>query len=226
MNGEKINIVLIDYHQLYREGMKRVIQAEEAFEILVSSDDYSVVTQLLDSHPIDVLLIDIKIFMNNSQHIKQSIIEASPTIKVVVMSTEGEENFVTEAIRIGVHGYLLKEMDIFSFIDAIKSVVKGTSYIHPIITHDLVEEYRKLSSEGDDYEDEPLVQWPLHLYTKRECEVLQLLANGQSNRRIAETLDISEKTVKNHVSSLFKKMNVNDRTQAVVTAIRNHWVEI
>lgn len=226
MTEEKINIVLIDHHQLFREGMKRVIQSEESFEILVSSDDYSVVIQLLDSHPIDVLLIDIKIFMNHSDHIKQSIIDVSPNIKVVVMSTEGEENFVTEAIRIGVHGYLLKEMDIFSFIDAIKSVAKGTSYIHPTITHDLVEEYRKLTSEGEYYEEEPLVQWPLHLYTKRECEVLQLLANGQSNRRIAETLNISEKTVKNHVSSLFKKMNVNDRTQAVVTAIRNHWVEI
>src|SRR5690625_295277 len=226
MNEEKINIVLIDYHQLFREGMKRVIQSEETFEILVSSDDYSVVTQLLNTHSIDVLLIDIKIFIKHIEHIKQSIIDASPSIKVIVMSTEGEENYVTEAVRIGVHGYLLKEMDIFSFIGAIKSVVKGTSYIHPIITHDLVEEYRKLSLDEDHLEEESLVQWPLHLYTKRECEVLQLLANGHSNRSIAETLDISEKTVKNHVSSLFKKMNVNDRTQAVVTAIRNHWVEI
>jgi len=226
MNEEKINIVLIDYHQLFREGIKRVIQSEESFQILVSSDDFSVVTQLLDSHSIDVLLIDIKIFMKHVEQIKQSIIEASPSMKVVVMSTEGEENFVTEAIRVGVHGYLLKEMDIFSFIDAIISVSKGTSYIHPTITHDLVEEYRKLSSEDEPNEEDTLVQWPLHLYTKRECEVLQLLANGHSNRSIAETLEISEKTVKNHVSSLFKKMNVNDRTQAVVTAIRNHWVEI
>lgn len=67
---------------------------------------------------------------------------------------------------------------------------------------------------------------PLHLFTKRECEVLQLLTDGQSNRKIAETMDISEKTVKNHVSSLFKKMKVNDRTQAVVTAIRNNWVTL
>src|SRR5690625_7779476 len=99
MNEEKINIVLIDYHQLFREGIKRVIQSEESFQILVSSDDFSVVTQLLDSLSIDVLLIDIKIFMKHVEQIKQSIIDASPSMKVVVMSTEGEENFVTEAIR-------------------------------------------------------------------------------------------------------------------------------
>src|SRR5690625_764504 len=113
-------------------------------------------------------------------------------------------------------------MDIFTFIDAVKAVHRGLSYIHPIVTNTLIEDYRKLSKG----EPEQAVQRPIHLYTKRECEVLQLLTDGQSNRQIAETLNISEKTVKNHVSSLFKKMNVNDRTQAVVTAIRNHWVEL
>src|SRR5690625_3226845 len=167
MKEEKINNVLIDYHQILREGIKRVIQSEESFQILVSSDDFSVVTQLLDSHSIDVLLIDIKIFMKHVEQIKQSIIEASPSMKVVVMSTEGEENFVTEAIRVGVHGYLLKEMDIFSFIDAIISVSKGTSYIHPTITHDLVEEYRKLSSEDEPNEEDTLVQCH-YIYIQKE----------------------------------------------------------
>lgn len=78
----------------------------------------------------------------------------------------------------------------------------------------------------NDEEEQPKVRRPLHLYTKRECEVLQLLTDGKSNRQIAEALNISEKTVKNHVSSLFKKMKVNDRTQAVVTAIKNNWVEL
>src|SRR5690625_4078112 len=121
--------------------------------------------------------------MKHFEQIKQSIIEASPSMKVVVMSTEGEENFVTEAIRVGVHGYLLKEMDIFSFIDAIISVSKGTSYIHPTITHDLVEEYRKLSSEDEPDEEDTLVQWPLHLYTKRECEVLQQIGRASCRER-------------------------------------------
>lgn len=225
MSETKINIVLIDHQQLFREGVKRVLDSESSFHIIVSSDDYSVVKTILPLQDIDVLLIDVNTFMQHRYEIKEEVFHNDSNIKVIILSAEGEENYVTEAIKIGVHGYLLKEMDIFSFIEAIKIVKNGVSYIHPTITHDLVEEYRKLTS-NDLEEEEENFQMPLHLYTKRECQVLQLLTNGQSNRQIAETLNISEKTVKNHVSSLFKKMNVNDRTQAVVTAIRNHWVEL
>lgn len=217
-----VNIVLIDYHQLFREGVKRVLQTESSFNVIASSDHFSVVTALLDSQSIDVLMIDVKVFMENKRKIKNDILKENPKIKIIVLASEGEENFVTEAVRLGVHGYLLKEMDIYAFVDAIKAVYNGLSYIHPIITNTLIEDYRKLSKG----EVKPIIRQPTHLYTKRECEVLQLLADGQSNRKIAETLEISEKTVKNHVSSLFKKMKVNDRTQAVVTAIKNHWVSL
>src|SRR5699024_10072925 len=123
--------------------------------------------------------------------------------KVIIISSENDEKNITEMIRAGVHGYLLKEMGIHAFIDAIKLVKQGTVYIHPAASDTLVKDYRKLMQEKNE------VNVPLHLYTKRECEVLQLLADGQSNRKIAKTLNVSEKTVKNHVSSLFKKMKVN-----------------
>lgn len=228
MYEEKTKIMLIDQHQLFREGVKRVLKSEAVFDVIVSSDNYSVVTPLIEKYAVDVLLIDVKTFMQHKTEITENILHVTSAFKVIVLSSEGEENFVTEAVKAGVHGYLLKEMDIYSFIDAIKAVVKGVSYIHPIVTSELVADYRKMYSDIENEVDvaDVIVQKPLHLYTKRECEVLQLLANGQSNRRVAETLNISEKTVKNHVSSLFKKMKVNDRTQAVVTAIRNHWVEI
>ncbi|HZW68160.1 MAG TPA: response regulator transcription factor [Pseudogracilibacillus sp.] len=219
---ETINIVLIDHQQLFREGVKRVLQSESSFNIVASSDNYSVVSALLDSQQIDVLLIDINILMENKEEIKEGILERSEGSKVIVLSTEGEENYVTEAVLLGVDGYLLKEMDIYSFITAIKAVHEGQSYIHPVITGPLIEGYRKLTMG----EEETTVRRPTHLYTNRECEVLQLLTDGQSNRKIAETLNISEKTVKNHVSSLFKKMQVNDRTQAVVIAIKNNWVSL
>lgn len=223
MEGKKINIILVDHQQLFREGVKRVLESESSFHVIVSSDDYSVLKSVLPVQHVDVILIDVNIMLENKESIKQDIIDGKE-IKIIVMATEGEENFVTEAVKLGAHGYLLKEMDIFSFVDAIKTVEDGTTYIHPAATHDLVEDYRKISTGEDPKEQK--VNRPLHLYTKRECEVLQLLTDGMSNRGIAEALDISEKTVKNHVSSLFKKMKVNDRTQAVVTAIRNNWVEL
>src|SRR5699024_2585989 len=105
-------------------------------------------------------------------------------------------------------------------------VYEGGSYLHPKVTHNVVEEYRRLIV-GDPFSSKASIEHrkPLHLLTKRECDVQQLLSEGQSNRTASETLEISEKTVKNHVSNILQNMNVNDRTQAVVTAIRNGWVE-
>lgn len=121
-----------------------------------------------------------------------------------------------------------------------KVVADGASYLHPKVTHNLVREYRRLSENGagsmrngngsggsaSATYQQVEIRRPLHLLTRRECEVLQLLADGKSNKAIGEALFISEKTVKNHVSNILQKMNVNDRTQAVVVAIKNGWVEV
>lgn len=219
---EKINIILIDHYQLFREGVKKILQTESSFHIVASSDHYSVILPLVSSQVVDVILIDVNIFIKFKDNIKREILNKYPQIKVIVLSSEGEENYVTEAVQLGIDGYLLKEMDIFIFIDAIKSVYEGLSYIHPILTDRLIHDYRR-RMDLDLFEQ---VERPAHLYTKREYEVLQLLTEGKSNREIAEVLNISEKTVKNHISSLFKKMKVNARTQAVVLAIKNRWVTI
>lgn len=221
---EEIKIVLLDYQQLFREGVKRVLDSESSFQVIESSNDYSTISSTLSSEDIDVILVDILIFRENMDRMKEQIIDSTNT-KVIVMATEGEEYYIRKTMKLGVHGYLLKEMDVFSFVEAIKKIHQGTLYVHAAVTHDLVEDYRRLLNLNDE-EEQPKVRRPLHLYTKRECEVLQLLTDGKSNRQIAEALNISEKTVKNHVSSLFKKMKVNDRTQAVVTAIKNNWVEL
>jgi two-component system response regulator DegU len=221
--SDKINIVLIDNHQLFREGVKRVLDAETDFNVIVSSDDYSVLQSALEFYELDVILLDVQLFQMHAEHMEDILKKTS--IRVIVLGSGEEKKYVPEAIRAGVHGYLLKEMDIFSFVSAIKEVQTGVYYVHPSATNELVKDYRNVLQHTNGT-FEPVVQRPLHAYTKRECEVLQLLTDGQSNRQIAKTLDISEKTVKNHVSSLFKKMQVHDRTQAVVKAIRNHWVEL
>src|SRR5699024_2006538 len=123
-------------------------------------------------------------------------------------------------------GYLLKEMDSNALVEAIRVVSEGGSYLHPKVTHNLVKEYRKLAEENENKENFVFFSKPLHLLTRRECEVLQLLAEGKSNRDVAESLEISEKTVKNHVSNILQKLNVKDRTQAVVRAIKNGWVKM
>src|SRR5690625_7481566 len=120
----------------------------------------------------------------------------------------------------------MKEVDRESIIDAIKVGADVCSYLHPKVTYNLDQEYRRLVEQKGNVGGAIEHSKPLHLLTNRECQVLQLLSEGQSNRTISETLVISEKTVKNHVSNILQKMNVNDRTQAVVMAIRNGWVEV
>ena len=134
---------------------------------------------------------------------------------------------VSQAIEGGASGYLLKDMDAEMVGWAIKTVVKGEYYLHPKIAKDFLIAFNQLAGKDNPRMFlQPAVQRPYHLLTARECEVLQLLADGHSNRILGETLEISEKTVKNHVSTILQKMNLQDRTQVVVTAIKNGWVEL
>lgn len=228
MSGKQIKIVLIDNHPLFREGLIRILQAEPSFAIVADGDEKMKLVEVVKRYQPTILLIDIQVIYAKKLNVKTDILSNSPETKVIVLSMNNEGKDVTDVIKMGVHGYLLKDMDVNTFMEAIYTISEGSYQIHAKLSHHLIEEYLKLIANlsGEEVTKEKQLEKPLHIYTKRECEVLQLLANGKSNRDIALALAISEKTVKNHISSIFKKMKVNDRTQAVVTAIRNNWVEI
>ncbi|MDC3416119.1 response regulator [Aquibacillus salsiterrae] len=221
-------IILIDDHKLFREGVKRILEFEPSFRVVAEGDDGSSALQLVEQFRPDVVLMDINMPYSNGVETTAELLKHFPDTNVIILSIHDDENYVTHALKSGAQGYLLKEMDSNSLIEAIKVVSAGGSYLHPKVTHNLVEEYRRLIKETSNRLSDKVIEYrkPLHLLTRRECEVLQLLADGKSNRGVAEALYISEKTVKNHVSNILQKMNVNDRTQAVVTAIRNGWVEV
>ena len=220
-------ILIIDDHQLFREGVKRILDFEETFEVVAEGDDGSEAIELYGLNDPDVVLMDINMPHMNGIEATEKLLETYPDAKVIILSIHDDESYVTHALKSGALGYMLKEMDADAIIQAIKVVAEGGSYLHPKVTHNLVQEFKRLSErEHKGTFQQAEVRRPLHLLTKRECEVLQLLTDGQSNRVIGETLYISEKTVKNHVSSILQKMNVNDRTQAVVMAIKNGWVEV
>ncbi|MBA2175554.1 response regulator transcription factor [Halobacillus locisalis] len=220
-------IVLIDDHKLFREGVKRILDFESSFEVVAEGDDGTSAVHLIEQYMPDVVLMDINMPSMNGVEATAEVTKKFPDMKVIILSIHDDENYVTHALKTGAQGYLLKEMDSDALIEAIKVVSEGGSYLHPKVTHNLVAEYRRLSeTNGSNAYRTIEYRKPLHLLTRRECEVLQLLADGNSNRGVAESLYISEKTVKNHVSNILQKMNVNDRTQAVVTAIKNGWVEV
>ncbi|WP_423408256.1 response regulator [Heyndrickxia sp. MSNUG] len=222
-------IVIIDDHQLFREGVKRILDFEPSFEVVAEGDDGNEAIELVEQYQPDVIIMDINMPTTNGVEATGQLIQKYPEARVIILSIHDDENYVTHALRTGATGYLLKEMDADALIEAVKVVADGGSYLHPRVTHNLVKEYRRLSADengSDKYISKVEIRRPLHLLTRRECEVLQLLADGKSNRGIGEALFISEKTVKNHVSNILQKMNVNDRTQAVVVAIKNGWVEV
>ncbi|KYG91178.1 response regulator transcription factor [Metasolibacillus sp. FSL H7-0170] len=220
-------IVIIDDHQLFREGVKRILDFEDTFDVVAEGDDGVDAVSLYRTNTPDVVLMDINMPGKNGVEATRELIDEFPDAKVIMLSIHDDESYVTHALKSGALGYMLKEMDADEIVEAIKVVANGGSYLHPKVTKNLVAEFRRLSeheNNGNFHQTE--IRRPFHLLTKRECEVLQLLTDGQSNRTIGETLYISEKTVKNHVSSILQKMNVNDRTQAVVTAIKSGWVEV
>ncbi len=223
-------IVIIDDHQLFREGVKRILEFEKSFQVVAEGDDGSDALGLVQEYLPDVVIMDINMPQMNGVEATRELVEQYPNTKVIILSIHDDENYVTHALKTGAQGYLLKEMDADALIEAVRVVADGGSYLHPKVTHNLVNEYRKLATSvahgGGGYVQTIEIRRPLHLLTRRECEVLQMLADGKSNRGIGESLFISEKTVKNHVSNILQKMNVNDRTQAVVAAIKNGWVEV
>jgi two-component system response regulator DegU len=235
MNQTKVvNILLIDDHKIFREGVKRVVEMADNFRVIGEGANGEEAIELVRTLKPDVILLDINMPNMNGVEATEEILKISPQSKIIILSIHDEEAYVYKALQQGASGYLLKEMDIDSLIEALKVVSAGGAYVHPKVTGKLIDEFRRLrtASEEQAYASRNTQQLvgeyriPYHLLTKRECEVLQLMAEGKSNKSIGDLLYISEKTVKNHVSNILQKMKVTDRTQAVVEAIKKNWVKL
>ncbi|UHA75701.1 response regulator [Paenibacillus sp. 481] len=231
----KIKVLLADDHQLFREGLKRILNMEEDLEVIGECGDGIQVVEFCNQEIPDVVLMDINMPIENGVVATERLRDIFPDVKVLILSIHDDESYVFETLRKGASGYLLKDMEAESLINAIRSVVGGFAYIHPKVTGKLIHQLRRMTLLDDRgvmnnnkvkengvkfvaSEDNPL--------TRREAEVLRLMAEGKSNKMIGEYLFISEKTVKNHVSSILQKMEVDDRTQAVINSIKNGWVTL
>ena len=214
-----MKVVVIDHYTLFYEGIKSVLHTNSEISVVAGTDDISMLEFLIASTDVDIIVMDIDIFISEKATLKKML--APYQIKLILMATDQLINIVDNMVDFDIHGFLCKNMDLASFVHAIKSVYKGEYYYHHQLIKELFDRYHVLLEKSKKSKTKP----PHHLLTKRQYEILQLLTIGNSNRDIAEHLYISEKTVKNHVSSLFKKLAVEDRTQAVVMAIQNSWVE-
>lgn len=216
--NKPIRVMIADDHSMVREGIKQLLELDG--DIIVSSEasNGKQCIELLDEKQTDVLLLDINMPNMNGLQVLQHLRENKRKIKVLILTIHNEVEYLVRAVEIGVDGYVLKDSDSTVLKKAIFIVNKGDTFIQPELNTLLkakMEEKRHSSlNDADDS------------LTRREVEVLKLLAEGLFNKEIAYMLAISEKTVKNHVSNIFKKINVSDRTQAAVYAIKNNFVDI
>jgi two-component system response regulator DegU len=231
-----VKVVLADDHQLFREGVKRIINMESDMDVIGECGDGIQVIELCNELNPDIVLMDINMPVENGVAATERIRDIFPHIKVIILSIHDDESYVFETLRKGALGYLLKDMEPESLISAIRSVVVGHAYIHPKVTGKLINQLRRMTyldevgetNRGSEVKEAGVkfVDSPTNPLTRREAEVLRLMAEGKSNKSIGEFLFISEKTVKNHVSSILQKLGVDDRTQAVINAIKNGWVTL
>lgn len=212
---KKINVLIADDHALVRQGLKQIIELEPDIKVIgLAADGEEAVLKTQQLNP-DVVLLDISMPKQNGIQTLRRLKDMDSSIKIIMLTFHEDREYLFETINLGANGYVLKDAESESLIKAIRDVYQGLNYIYPTLATELVKEFnrREEKSQKRNNEDE---------LTRREYEVLTLLAEGINNKEIGDCLFISEKTVKNHVSNIFKKINVNDRTQAAIYAYKHN----
>ena len=211
-----VKIMIADDHSMIREGLKSLLELEGDIQVVAEAEDGVDCLEKLKICTPDVLLLDINMPRKNGLEVLQTLKSSKSKVKVLVLTVHNEVEYLMKAVDIGVDGYILKDSESAELKKAIFSIVEGENYIQPSLIPSLNSKMiEKNRNEGK-----------IESLTKRELEVLKLLAVGMYNKEVAEKLNISERTVKNHVSNIFKKIEVTDRTQAAVFAIRNNLIEL
>lgn len=208
-----IKILIADDQSLFRDALATLFSIEDGFDVVGNASNGEEALRLTLKTQPDVVLMDLRMPVMDGVVATQRLHEQLPKIKVIVLTTFDDDEAIFEGLRAGAVGYLLKDVTKENLFSAIRSAARGEYSLSPAITAKVIAEFSRISkprSKMDTGSTEVL--------SKRELEILHLIALGIGNKEIADRLVISEGTVKNHVSSILKKLNVNDRLQAVLKA--------
>ncbi|MDQ7822407.1 MAG: response regulator transcription factor [Candidatus Eremiobacteraeota bacterium] len=217
---EKIRVLIADDHHLFREMLFHTLSEEEDIEVIAeASDGEEAVAQARKLHP-DIILLDINMPRMNGLEAIREIKREQPLCKVVILTALEDDAYVFKFIREGATGYLMKDTNALEVIKAIRSAYSGESLIQPRIVNKILKEFCKLSEEKRK-SPEKGESGKLTSLTEREREVLSHVAQGLNNKEIASALFISEATVKSHVANLMSKLNLRDRVEMVLFAVKN-----
>ncbi len=214
----KIKVVIADDHQLVREGLKTVLENEKDIEVVGSASTGKEVLEYSSKLNPDVVILDLRMPEMDGVEACQRLSIENPDIKIIILTCFDADDDIFSALNAGANSYLLKDIAPIDLINAIRSVTRGQSSLHPNVAKKVIRPRRTQKAINDDYPIEPL--------TDREKEVLEFMAKGYKNKEIAEKLWVAENTVKTHVRHILQKLNKSDRASVVLYAIRRGIIDL
>lgn len=201
---------------MIRDGLKRILGFEPDLKVIGEAANGEEAVRLAAELSPRVILMDINMPVMNGIQAARLIKEQQPQVDIIALTIHDDEEYVFELINSGISGYILKDVSGEELVDSIDKVVQGETVYHPNITQKVIGEFRRITNKDTDHAG----------LTPRELEVLAHVARGDNNKEIAEKLYISERTVKNHLTCIFRKLNVKDRTRAALYALKNKIVKL
>ncbi|MEX0873409.1 MAG: response regulator transcription factor [Actinomycetota bacterium] len=208
--ADVIRLLIADDHPVVRGGLRTFFDTVEGIEVVAEASDGVEAIALVAEHSPDIVLMDLAMPNVDGIEATRRIVESTPSTKVIALTSFATDDKVFPAIRAGAAGYLLKETEPAELAEAIKKVHRGESILHPNVAARLMQDVAAATPRAHRTD-----------LTRRELEVLRLIARGMSNREIASELSVAEKTVKTHVSNVLAKLGVSDRTQAALYAVQH-----
>jgi two-component system response regulator NreC len=211
--GGKIRVFLADDHTVVRQGLRLLLESDEQITVAGEAGDGRTAVDMIARLRPHVVLMDVALPGLNGIEATRQMAKASPTTRVLMLTMHSDDAYVQQSLQAGVHGYMLKDAEDVDLIKAVKAVAGGESFFSPAVSKLLLERYRA-DGVRHDIEDE------LGLLTDREREVLQLIAEGKSNKEVASVLNISVSTVESHRKHLMEKLDLHNTAGIVRFAIR------
>ena len=207
-----IRVLLADDHRMLREGLHRSL-TEEGFDVVGEADNGEQAVSLAAELQPDIVLMDVSMPQMDGVEATRAIRATGSETRILMLTMHADKDVLADAIRAGASGYLVKDCSTEEVAEAIRMAANGDTDLSPLLAASMLDEVRRLEAPSEPVDEE-------HVITKREEEVLQRIADGCSTSEVAQQLFISQKTVKNHLASIYQKLDARDRTQAVLQAVR------
>lgn len=212
---KNIRILIVDDHEVVRMGLRGLLERNPGFTVVGEAGSADEAIQKAAESPVDVVVMDVRMPNGSGIEACRAIREAKPDVKVIMLTSYADDEAVFASVMAGASGYVLKQIGSHELVEAIRTVAAGGSLLDPSITGKVLERMRGMSREQQQHEK----------LTDQELRILRLIADGRTNKEIAEALYLSEKTVRNYVSSILSKLNLSNRAEAAAYAVRRHLLD-